>query len=151
MTIVYGWMWCIWMIVKYRSSLLGGIRVVHPSGQFIVTTINSQPKNLRQHIHSWSRVIPKGEPNGQLHGWSGPNHHITSTIGPLIASISLGGCIVLNMYEYTWVHRRVINLNIVVVRIHTINTFTNWKIFMYTYIKHIFKTEYICIQRYLDI
>ena len=36
---------------------------------------------------------------------------------------SLGGCTVLNMYVYTWVHTRGINLNIVVLCIHTINTF----------------------------
>ena len=35
----------------------------------------------------------------------------------------LGGCTVLNMYTYTWVHIRGINLNIAVLRLHTINTF----------------------------
>ena len=39
----------------------------------------------------------------------------------------LGGCTVLNMYEYTWVHRRGIKLNIAVLRIHTINTFRTEK------------------------
>ena len=48
-------------------------------------------------------------------------------------------------------HIRGINLNIAVLHIHTINTFTTEKIFTYTYIKHIFKTEYIGIQRSLDI
>ena len=52
-----------------------------------------------------------------------------------------GGCSVLNMYESTWVHRRGFDLDLAVLRIHTINTFRTEKIFTYTYIKHIFKTE----------
>jgi hypothetical protein len=42
-------------------------------------------------------------------------------------SQTLGGCTVLNMYEYTWVHRRGINLSIVVLHIHTLNTFRTEK------------------------
>jgi hypothetical protein len=41
------------------------------------------------------------------------------------------GCTVLNMYEYTWVHRRGINLNTTVLRIHTINTFRTENIHIY--------------------
>jgi hypothetical protein len=44
---------------------------------------------------------------------------------------TLGGCTVLNMYEYTWVHRRGINLNTGVLRIHTINTFRVENIHIY--------------------
>ena len=43
----------------------------------------------------------------------------------------LGGCIVLNMYEYTGVHKRGIDLNIAVLRIHTINTFRVENIHVY--------------------
>jgi len=43
----------------------------------------------------------------------------------------LGGCTVLNMYEYTWVHRRDINLNTGVLCIHTINTFRTENIHVY--------------------
>ena len=46
-------------------------------------------------------------------------------------SSRLGGCTVLNMYEYTWVHRRDINLNIAVLRINTINTFKTKNIHVY--------------------
>ena len=67
-----------------------------------------------------------------------------------LAKSSLGGCTVLNMYEHTLVQRRGIDLRTAVLHIHTINTF-KLKIFMYTYIKHIFKMEYIRIQRFLDI
>ena len=38
-----------------------------------------------------------------------------------------GGCSVLNMYESTWVHRRGFDLDLAVLRIHTINTFRTEK------------------------
>ena len=41
------------------------------------------------------------------------------------------GCIVLNMYKYTWVHRRCINMNTTVLCIHTINTFRTENIHIY--------------------
>jgi hypothetical protein len=52
-------------------------------------------------------------------GYIGPYFFITrcSTI------FALGGCTVLNLYESTWVHRRGIDLDLAVLRIHTIETF----------------------------
>ena len=44
---------------------------------------------------------------------------------------SLEGCSVLNMYEYTWVHRRGIDLNTAVLHIHTTNTFRTENIHVY--------------------
>jgi hypothetical protein len=46
-------------------------------------------------------------------------------------TLSGGGCTVLNMYEYTWVRRRGINLNTAVLRIHTINTSRTENIHVY--------------------
>ena len=99
-------------------------------------------------LHTWSPklkvvVLEKGwECDRKSCDMSKCEQHLVFILGG-------GGCIVLNMYEYTWVHRRDIHLNIVVLRIHTINL--ELKIFMCTCIKHIFKMKYICIQRYLDI
>ena len=51
---------------------------------------------------------------------------------------NLGGCTVLNMYKYTWVHKKGYQFE------HCRITYTynkhiqNWKIFTYTYIKHIY-------------
>jgi hypothetical protein len=49
----------------------------------------------------------------------------------IASQTGLGGCIVLNIYEYTWVHRRGINLNTAVLRIHAINTFRTENIHVY--------------------
>jgi hypothetical protein len=39
----------------------------------------------------------------------------------------LGGCTVLNLYESTWVHMGGIDLDLAVLRIHTIDTFRTEK------------------------
>ena len=49
------------------------------------------------------------------------------------------------------VHKRGIDLDLAVLRIHTIDTFRTEKYSRILTFEHIFKTEYICIQRYLDI
>jgi hypothetical protein len=74
--------------------------------------------------------------------------HFVLTKSPHI----LGGCIVLNLYGSTWVHMRGIDLDLPVLHIHTIDIFRTEKHSrILTLDIYIYITEYICIQRYLDI
>jgi hypothetical protein len=75
------------------------------------------------------------------------NHYLIIQIIINYHSRILGGCTVLNLYESTWVHKRGIDLDLAILRIHTIDTL-ELKKFTHTYIKHIFNMEYMCIQRY---
>ena len=75
-------------------------------------------------IKSWGSAMPMPTATRlQLQWWMAWKHLFTSN---LWNSLPSGGAL-LNMYEYTWVHRRGINLNAAVLHIHTINTFETKK------------------------
>ena len=77
--------------------------------------------SILQQVQSWRHVTGV---SAQVDSKAPRLQHLPiESLVPHHSGRDLGACTVLNLYESTWVHKRVIILDLAVLRIHTINTF----------------------------